>query len=81
MTAVAAVAAVAISAADVMQPAMARIEASVGRYSANIGNGEVNVTVKMPVGDFCPHHVVVAIFTNFMMELVKASRSENIAMA
>ena len=66
-----AVTAVAISSTRLMQPAIACIDAGFGRYDQNIGNGEAIVTVKMPVGDFCPHDVVVAMFTDLMMELVE----------
>lgn len=66
------VAAVAIAAATVMRPAMARIDASVGTQGENIGRGEVNIAVKLPVGDFRPHGGVIAMFAHCVMEVVEA---------
>jgi hypothetical protein len=65
-------AAVAISTAAVMRPAMARIYARVRTYGENIASGEVDITVKLPVGDFRPHDGVIAMFTHCVMEVVEA---------
>jgi hypothetical protein len=64
-------AAVVISAA-VMRPAMAWVDASVRTHGENVASGEVDVAVKLPVGDFRPHDGVVAMFTDRVMEMIEA---------
>ncbi len=71
MTAVAAVS-VAVSAATVMRPAMAWIDAGSRTQGENIGSGEGDIAVKLPAGDFRPHDGVVAMFTHCVMEVVEA---------
>jgi hypothetical protein len=65
-------AAVAISAATVMRPAMTWINASIRTHGEYVASGEVDITMKLPVGDFRPHDGVIAMFTHCVMEVVEA---------